>query len=133
MTSWLRIGIAACAVFAPSTAFSANSTLTMGATVPVVCRAQLTVSSPGVIQGTLGMIDELCNSPQGYRLTVIYNVATLQGASVTVGTDSIVLDGTGTAVISTVSSAAVRQRVVAVANAASPVQPSDIAFSITPS
>lgn len=48
----------------------------------------------------LGALKEYCNSPRGYHVVVNYAPGTMQGAVISLGGDSVVLNGSGTAVVS---------------------------------
>ncbi|MDB5725164.1 MAG: hypothetical protein JWQ16_1918 [Novosphingobium sp.] len=80
--------------------------------VPGSYSLQLTVAptctvrhTPGLMQlGSgaygLGALKEYCNVPQGYNVLVNYAPGTMKGAIIALGGDSVVLDGSGTAVVS---------------------------------
>lgn len=73
--------------------------------VPEVCRVQHQPGLTDVGGGAykLGGLNEYCNLPQGYTVIVTYAPGTMRGATLTLGGDSIVLNGSGTAVISQAS------------------------------
>jgi hypothetical protein len=48
----------------------------------------------------LGALKEFCNAPQGYAIVVSYTPGTMQGAVLSLGGESVMLNGSGTAVIS---------------------------------
>lgn len=48
----------------------------------------------------LGELREFCNAPQGYELVVSYAPGTLRGARLSAGSDQIILNGSGEAVLS---------------------------------
>lgn len=48
----------------------------------------------------LGALKEYCNAPQGYNVVVNYAPGTMKGAVIALGGDSVVLNGSGSAVIS---------------------------------
>lgn len=86
-----------------ATAAHAESSLGYGlqATVPVMCSLRFD-SAPSAFGDTgarLGMIREYCNAPNGYQLVLNYSAGSLRGAVVSVGADSVVLDGSGQAIV----------------------------------
>lgn len=87
------------------TAGGANAEQSMGynlqAIVPVACSLRFK-SSPSVFSdgsARLGMLREYCNAPNGYQVVVNYSAGSLRGAVVSVGSESVVLDGSGQAIV----------------------------------
>lgn len=82
---------------------AAASSFAIRATVPVHCKARL-VRSPMTVSGAstveLGQLSEYCNAPRGYTLVIRYSAGSLAGTMIRVGEDTVVLNGSGTAVLS---------------------------------
>ncbi len=92
--------------------------ITLRGHVPVHCVVQHQLVGYGAQSGddvALGQIREFCNAPQGYELVVSYTPGALRGATVTVGDDRIVLDGSGQAVLSRATGPRLRQRLISAA------------------
>jgi hypothetical protein len=94
-------GIALC-VGPAQAASSAPSSFMLQLTVAATCTVSHT---PGLMQlGSgaygLGALKEYCNVPQGYNVVVNYAPGTMKGAIIALGGDSVVLDGSGAAVVS---------------------------------
>lgn len=80
-----------------------TSSFTVSAFVPVHCRVgHQGTATESATSGSvsLGVLREYCNAPAGYALVVNYTPGTMKGASVSVGEDSVVLNGSGQAVLS---------------------------------
>lgn len=133
MRNPVKIVLAMAALSLPGAGGAADGTIGMNAVVPVVCRADLEISAQGQTSGTIGQVSELCNSPFGYRLVVNYNPATLQGANLSVGGDSVTLGPTGSAIVSIEAGAVVRQRPLSIENASGPVSQGDLLFAVVAS
>jgi len=73
--------------------------------IPEVCRVQHQPSLTEIGGGAynLGGLKEYCNLPQGYALIVTYSPGTMRGAMLSLGGDIVVLNGSGTAIISKAS------------------------------
>lgn len=83
-------------------ASSARGSYTLQLVVQQTCLIQ---HQPGLTElGSgaygLGALKEYCNAPGGYDVVVTYSPGTMQGAVITLGADSVTLNGSGTAVIS---------------------------------
>ncbi|WP_428678330.1 hypothetical protein [Sphingopyxis sp.] len=71
------------------------------AIVPVACSLRFE-SSPSIFadgSARLGMLREYCNAPNGYQIVLNYSTGSLRGAVVNVGAASVVLDGSGQAIV----------------------------------
>jgi len=93
-------------VVAPIGANAADMSYLVRARVPVHCVVQQ--QAPGVADAngasvSLGQFREYCNAPSGYELIVRYSPGTLQGTVLTSGSDTVVLNGSGEAVLSRAS------------------------------
>ena len=110
----LRFGLISLLVLSPLTAFAngASGSIGLNARAPLVCT--ISVQGAGSILDAnsvaLGSVRELCNGANGYSVLVSYVPGTLVGATLHLGDDSVVLDGTGAAVISEVAGAGSRTR-----------------------
>lgn len=81
--------------------------------VPVICRATVDASMVGTSSGAvnLGSLKEFCNDPSGYRVVADYSPS-LAGATMLVDGNSVPLDASGSAVVSTSDQAAINTRQV---------------------
>ncbi len=87
------------------------------ARVPMTCQARFQGAAAAPVTGTavqLGTFREFCNSPRGYVVVVNYAPGTLEGAQLSAEGDSIVLDGSGRAILSRVNGPKVRDRALAI-------------------
>ena len=107
---------AATLAMAIAPAQAATGQIALSATAPVVCNISLsgtaTVDAPGAVR--LGVVKELCNTPNGYLIQVAYTPGTLIGATVTLGSDQVLLDGSGLAVVSDTNGAGYRSRALSI-------------------
>lgn len=108
MTSYRRFVLAALAATCAGASASrasgvAEEGFVLRLQVPVLCNVSHRAIGAGVSQGdgaySLGELDEYCNAPQGYRLTVDYTPGSLKGAVIMLGGDRVTLDGSGTATL----------------------------------
>ncbi|HZF43109.1 MAG TPA: hypothetical protein VEZ48_06840 [Sphingomonadaceae bacterium] len=104
MAHGLQIGLASTLLcFAVTAADAATMGFNLRLTVPLHCRAQfspvVTANRSGE-EVSLGEIREYCNAPQGYELVVSYQSGSLRGARIVAGSDQVVLNGSGEAVLS---------------------------------
>ncbi|WP_374523750.1 hypothetical protein [Sphingopyxis sp.] len=69
--------------------------------VPVACSLRFEAAPSVSADGTarLGMLREYCNAPNGYQILLNYSAGSLRGAVVSVGAESIILDGSGQAIV----------------------------------
>lgn len=80
--------------------------------VPVVCQLHhqpALVPAAGGAFG-LGELQEYCNAPGGYLLSVNYAPGSMRGATIAVGEERVVLDGSGTAIVSHAPGPRIRER-----------------------
>lgn len=98
--------ISAIAVVVAATATtSAIATSSMGfqlrAVVPVTCGVQYNPVGAAFTDSVvrLGQLREYCNAPGGYQLEVRYSPDTLRGVRLNFGNESVMLDGSGHAII----------------------------------
>lgn len=99
--AFVAAGISLCLGTAHA-ASTARGTYTLQLAVPETCTVR---HSPGLMPAgadsySLGALQEYCNSPRGYNVVVSYEPGTMRGARLTLGGDTVVLNGSGTAVIS---------------------------------
>ncbi|SCW92135.1 hypothetical protein SAMN02927924_04130 [Sphingobium faniae] len=80
--------------------------------VPVLCgiRHQPGMALLGGNEYRLGSLREYCNAARGYRVNLTYAPGSMRGAVVMVGDDHVVLDGSGTAIISVAHGPSIRER-----------------------
>ena len=78
----------------------ASTTIRLQAFVPVICRVQLSASIRPIENGMveLGMADEFCNAPRGYRV-LLQHAPDLEGAAVISGGLRIPLSASGETVL----------------------------------
>lgn len=83
-------------------ASSARGSYTLELVVRETCTVRHTPAVMPLGSGAygLGALKEYCNAPQGYNVLVSYAPGTMKGAIIALGADSVVLNGSGTAVIS---------------------------------
>ncbi|MBT2135762.1 hypothetical protein KK137_15595 [Croceibacterium sp. LX-88] len=104
-------------VVVPTVAYAASSfSYNLRATVPVHCSVQHSAAGfGGGSEGSgisLGTFREYCNAPGGYELLVRYTPGTLRGARIIAGSDTVVLDGSGQAVLSRSTGPRIRERTI---------------------
>jgi hypothetical protein len=101
----------------PVAAYAASGTYNLSLVVPVYCKVGFNGggSSSAVDGGAtpLGNLHEYCNAPAGYSLVVNYTPGALRGAELFVGSDRIVLDGSGHATVSQAQGPRIRNRPLA--------------------
>jgi hypothetical protein len=104
--------LAGVAALVPVATYASTGSVSLRAEAPVVCNITVDSSGPTASGSVaqLGSVRELCNTPRGYRIEVIYQPGTLVGATVQLGSDSVRLDGAGRAVITDSAVPAVRTR-----------------------
>lgn len=114
--SWLGQSAAALLVLTASPVGAASGQISLSAVAPVVCNISLSgtplVERAGVVR--LGDVRELCNTPNGYRIQVAYAPGTLIGATLTLGSDQVLLDGSGLAIVSDTNQAGYRTRALTI-------------------
>lgn len=121
------------AAFAPGLGVG-SSQFTIGVVgyVPVICRASVDAAmvnpTPGTVQ--LGMLQEFCNSPNGYKVHADYS-ASLANAKILVDGTEVALEASGTTVVSGSSQAAIQSHSVAL-ELPDGVQDGSISFRIEP-
>jgi hypothetical protein len=98
--------------FAAPQSWAANGSVNLRAIAPTVCNIKVdgVASSLSVDTVHLGTVRELCNALRGYQVSVSYQPGTLVGATLRLGNDSVLLDGSGTAVITDAMGPAVQSR-----------------------
>jgi len=133
-TTILAAGTAAL-LLQPTVAAAASQTFNLRLTVPQLCRLGH-VPVGGITRVgdaySLGTFREYCNSPRGYTVEVNYTPGALQGAVLIAGSDSIVLDGSGRAVLSRSVGPRVRSRDVSIAPGANGFDTNHLKFDIVP-
>lgn len=103
MVRTITFGIASLGLaVAPAAAFAAEMSYLVKARVPVHCIIQQQAQGQATDNGavSLGQFREYCNAPLGYELVVRYAPGAMRGAILTAGNDTVVLDGSGEAVLS---------------------------------
>jgi hypothetical protein len=131
------IGSAALALAATPSVVLANSTasLNLRLVVPVHCSVKYE-GLPGLdtLSGriSLGNVREYCNASGGYELVMAYAPGSLRGATVQVGGEVIVLDGSGRAVLSRESGPKMQTRPVSILPGANGIDTSHLAIDILP-
>ena len=111
----LGASIAPAGASAPSvTAGGAQFTLGIAGNVPVICRANVDATriAPAAGRTSLGMLNEFCNSPTGYRVIADYS-ANLANARLIVDGTAVTLGSSGSAVISQSAGAAIANHALA--------------------
>lgn len=89
------------------------ATFNLRATVPLSCSLNMRPALVGAENDesyNLGTFTEYCNSPSGYQIVVQYTPGTLNGAMLTAGNDTIVLTGSGRAVLTRSTGPQIRER-----------------------
>ncbi|MBO9518313.1 MAG: hypothetical protein J7493_09620 [Porphyrobacter sp.] len=116
MVNKFSLGLAGAVLIAvPTVAYAASSfSYNLRATVPIQCSVRHNAAGFGVgAEGSgisLGTFREYCNAPGGYQVMVRYTPGTLRGARLIAGSDSVVLDGSGQAVLSRSTGPRIRER-----------------------
>ena len=103
-------------VAAPTTAMAASFGFNLRLTVAVQCTVQHQATGFGIVSGdavSLGTFREYCNAPAGYNLVINYSPGSLEGARIIAGSDEIILNGSGQAVLSRAMGPRVRERPIA--------------------
>lgn len=103
-------------VSAPTTAMAASYGFNLRLTVAVQCSVQHQATGFGIVSGdavSLGTFREYCNAPAGYNLVINYTPGSLEGARIIAGSDEIILNGSGQAVLSRATGPRVRERPIA--------------------
>jgi hypothetical protein len=119
----------------PTAAFAANYTFNLRLQVPVHCTVKQQGIGSGVALGNtfaLGTFREYCNAPGGYQLVVNYAPGSLQGARIIAGSDEIVLDGSGRAVLSRATGPKIRERLISMAPGANGFDTDRLELDIIP-
>jgi hypothetical protein len=115
----IAIGVASLSLaLAPTAAFAASYSFNLRLEVPVHCTVKQQSMGTGVALGdmfALGTFREYCNAPGGYQLVVNYAPGSLRGARIMAGSDEILLDGSGRAVLSDATGPKMRERLITIA------------------
>ena len=101
---------------APTAALAASFGFNLRLSVAVHCTVQHQPMGYGAATGnavSLGTFREYCNAPAGYDLVVNYTPGSLHGARIIAGSDEIVLNGSGQAVLSRATGPGIRERPIA--------------------
>jgi len=116
MTLWKRIALAGAtmvAAIAPVAALHAETWgVSLIARVPTMCTISYDPSGVGTAGNGVGLgaLHEFCNAPAGYSLLVEYTPGSLRGATITAGEATVVLNGSGEAIISQSPVPRIRER-----------------------
>jgi hypothetical protein len=119
-----------------TSADAASGAFTIRATVPLHCKARLDrvpvlASTSGTVE--LGQLSEYCNAPRGYQLVVRYGAGTLEGTTIRVGEDTVVLNGSGLAMLSESRGPRIRSRTISVTPGDSGLQTDRLEVLMIPS
>lgn len=131
----LALAGAALSISAPlGAAETATASFTLTLRVPVLCTVRHRPIGVAVSGDTanLGELDEYCNAPQGYELTVDYTPGSLQGTVLVAGDDHVVLDGSGHAVLSRATGPRFRARPLTAVAGSSGFDSGSLNFQIRP-
>ncbi|MDZ3833345.1 MAG: hypothetical protein U0S50_16245 [Sphingopyxis sp.] len=113
----LALGLASIMmVAAPTAALGTSFGFNLRAIVPVHCVVNHHATGFGAVNGnavSLGTFREYCNAPAGYELVVDYAPGSLRGARIIAGSEEIILNGSGQAVLSRTTGPRVRERIIA--------------------
>lgn len=118
MKSRYMIALPAAALLMSGSSAGASSQASLGyllkLNVPVVCTVHHRAGLSPVGGGgyALGELQEYCNAPGGYQVTVNYAAGTLKGATVSVGDERAVLDGSGHSIVSRTAGPRIRDRTI---------------------
>jgi hypothetical protein len=127
---------AATAAPAWATATSGSAgTYVLKLAVPMLCDVRFTAGGSAAGTGgsfDLGKLGEFCNDGQGYSVVVNYAPGTLRGAVLQLGTDRVVLDGSGQAVVSQSNEARFRTRELVATPGANGFDSPELSFRIQP-
>jgi hypothetical protein len=101
-------------VATPASSNAASIGYNMLLRVPVYCKLTHSAINFGIPVGadgiSLGQLNEYCNSPGGYNLTINYTPGTLRGARITAGDEEIVLNGSGRDLLSKSTGPRIQER-----------------------
>jgi len=115
---------------------SATGSFELRVRVPMLCRVSYTAGGAAADGANgavdLGQIGEFCNDGAGYSVVVDYAPGTLRGAVLQLGTDRVVLDGSGKAVISQSPGARIRSRELIATPGANGFDSPALSFQIQP-
>ena len=112
LTKMLVIALAGVSSVASAESVSMGS-FALRLQVPVSCNVQHRSAISQAGNGySLGELHEFCNAAQGYSLVVSYAPGTMRGATLAVGDERVVLDGSGQATISRAQGPRIRDRQV---------------------
>ena len=115
---------------------SATGSFQLRLVVPMLCRVSFTagggVAADAARAVDLGKLGEFCNDGAGYSVVVNYAPGTLRGAVLQLGTDRVVLDGSGQAVISQSTEARIRTRELVATPGANGFDSPELSFQIRP-
>lgn len=94
-------------------AMTANQGYALLLAVPVQCTLRHEPALAAIAKGyRLGELIEYCNAPAGYSVQVSYAPGSMRGAVVTIGEDSVVLDGSGQTIVSRTPGPRIRDRII---------------------
>jgi hypothetical protein len=118
MAKKLLLACLALGSLCPATANGGTfGTYNLSLTVPVYCKVGYNgVGSQSAADSgatPLGNLQEYCNAPSGYSLVVNYSPGALRGAELFVGSDRVILDGSGRATVSQAQGPRIRNRPLA--------------------
>jgi hypothetical protein len=138
MMKKISLGIASIALaLAPTASFAASSfSYNLRLTVPVHCTVKHQGMGYGATDGnavSLGTFREYCNAPGGYQLVVNYAPGSLRGARIFAGSDEIVLDGSGQAVLSRATGPRMQERIISMAPGTAGFDTDRLELNIIPS
>lgn len=138
MMTRYAVSLAIAAALIASTPAIAGSEASSGwlirAEVAMICRIRhqpaITAAAGGAYG--LGELQEYCNAPGGYRLDVNYAPGSMRGATIAVGEERVVLDGSGVAVVSRAMGPRIRERAIIVVPGQNGFDTDRLNFDIVP-
>ena len=135
MKKLLTSAVALLLVSAPSSLQADSGTFRIQAVVPVACQVKYNpagrdTSSDGAV--SLGQIVEFCNAPGGYELRVFYQPGSLAGTTIFAGSDRVILDGSGEAVLSRSNAPRIIERAITATPGAAGFNTDQLIFQLNP-
>ena len=114
---------------------AASQSIRMRLSVPVVCKLAFEGAQGRQVhqsENNLGSLIQYCNSPTGSVVAVDYPAGTMRGTLLRVGTDQLLLDGSGHGEVTRNAGPTIRRAAVAIAAANGRPDATSLNFSISP-